>query len=134
MGSHIGRGGQSPPILYGNLVSSIDQLEDLQGNMGLFFVFPDASVRWRGQFQLGITVMRISRLVMRNIHGCLSYRFVCFPRSDSSGGMSIANQGTVLAEARTRTFDVLPYSQYTAARMCYGFLIYKATDLSYTFC
>lgn len=60
MGSSIGRG-HSPPILYGNLVSSIDQLEDLQGNMGLFFVFPDVSIRWRGQFQLGITVIRISR-------------------------------------------------------------------------
>lgn len=66
MGSAIGRG-QSSPILYGNLVSSIDQLEDLQGNMGLFFVFPDVSIRWRGSFQLGITVMRISRQVMSKI-------------------------------------------------------------------
>ncbi|RDB23821.1 Mitochondrial import inner membrane translocase subunit tim23 [Hypsizygus marmoreus] len=90
MGSSIGRG-QSPPLLYGNLVSSIDQLEDLQGNMGLFFVFPDVSIRWRGQFQLGITVMRISR-------------------SDPSGGMSVADEGTVLAETRTQTFDVLPHN------------------------
>ncbi|KAF8075079.1 velvet factor-domain-containing protein [Lyophyllum atratum] len=97
MGSSIGRG-HTPPLLYGNLVSSIDQLEDLQGNMGLFFVFPDVSIRWRGRFQLGIAVMRISR-------------------SDPSGGMGIADQGMVLAEARTRSFDVLPYPQYTAVRM-----------------
>jgi hypothetical protein len=59
MGSSIGRG-HTPPILYGNLVSSVDQLEDLQGNMGLFFLFPDVSVRWRGQYQLGITLSRLS--------------------------------------------------------------------------
>ncbi|SJL03708.1 uncharacterized protein ARMOST_07065 [Armillaria ostoyae] len=35
--------GQGPPLLYGNLVSSLDILEDLQGNTGLFFIFPDAS-------------------------------------------------------------------------------------------
>lgn len=94
MGSSIGHV-HSSPILYGNLVSSVDQLEDLQGNMGLFFIFPDVSIRWRGRFQLGVTAVRISR-------------------SDSSGSMSIADHGTVLAEARTRPFDVLPQNQYSA--------------------
>jgi hypothetical protein len=94
MGSFIGHA-QPSPILYGNLVSSVDQLEDLQGNMGLFFIFPDVSIRWQGRFQLGITALRISR-------------------SDPSGGMSIAEHGTVLAEARTRPFDVLPQNQYSA--------------------
>lgn len=55
--------GQGPPILYGNLVSSLDVLEDLQGNMGLFFIFPDVSIRWQGRFQLGISLLRISRQV-----------------------------------------------------------------------
>jgi len=93
MGSSLGQE-HSSPILYGNLVSSVDQLEDLQGNMGLFFIFPDVSIRWRGRFQLGITAVRIS--------------------SDPSGSMSLANHGTVLAEARTRPFEVLPQNQYTA--------------------
>lgn len=62
MGSSIGRG-HTPPILYGNLVSSVDQLEDLQGNLGLFFLFPDVSIRWRGQYQLGISLLRIHRHV-----------------------------------------------------------------------
>ncbi|KAG6918999.1 hypothetical protein DXG01_010238 [Tephrocybe rancida] len=92
MGSSIG---SDPPLLYGNLVSSIDQLEDLQGNMGLFFIFPDVSIRWRGRFQIGVTVMRISR-------------------TDSFGGMGVSDHGVVLAETRTRSFDVLPHSQYTA--------------------
>jgi len=58
--------GQSPPILYGNLVSSVDQLEDLQGNLGLFFLFPDVSIRWRGRFQLGVSLLRISRRVVQD--------------------------------------------------------------------
>ncbi|KAF8343456.1 velvet factor-domain-containing protein, partial [Amanita rubescens] len=62
MGSSIGRE-HAPPILYGNLVSSVDQLEDLQGNLGLFFLFPDVSIRWRGQYQLGISLLRIYRHV-----------------------------------------------------------------------
>lgn len=62
MGSYIGP--ESPPILYGNLVSSVSQLEDLQGNMGLFFLFPDVSIRSRGRFQLGISLVRISRSVI----------------------------------------------------------------------
>ncbi|KAJ4492630.1 velvet factor-domain-containing protein [Lentinula edodes] len=51
----------SAPVLYGNLVSSIEQLEDLQGNRGLFFLFPDVSIQWRGRYQLGITLLQISR-------------------------------------------------------------------------
>ena len=53
----------SPPSLYGNLVASVDYLEDLQGNMGFFFLFSDVSVRWRGRFQLGVTLMRVARSV-----------------------------------------------------------------------
>ncbi|KAJ3731703.1 velvet factor, partial [Lentinula guzmanii] len=56
------QGGYSPAsALYGNLVSSVEQLEDLQGNRGLFFLFPDVSIQWRGRYQLGITLLRISR-------------------------------------------------------------------------
>lgn len=84
-------------ILYGNLVSSVDRLEDLQGNTGLFFLFPDVSIRWRGRFQLGITLLRIS-----------SYS------PDEHGVWRIAQQGTVLAETRSRPFDVVAYNQYIA--------------------
>jgi hypothetical protein len=56
-------GSQDQPrrMLHGNLVSSAHILEDLQGNFGLFFVFSDVSIRWRGRFQLGVTLMRLSR-------------------------------------------------------------------------
>lgn len=59
MGSDIGCG-NSPPLLYGNLVSSIEQLEDPQGNLGLFFLFSDVSIRWRGRYQLGISLTKLS--------------------------------------------------------------------------
>ncbi|KAJ3576475.1 hypothetical protein NP233_g400 [Leucocoprinus birnbaumii] len=103
MGSNIGCG-NTPPILYGNLVSSIDQLEDLQGNLGLFFLFPDVSIRWRGRYQLGITLTRLSG-------------------TDPAGSIGLAAQGTVLAEARTRTFDVLALNQYTAVRMSISYVL-----------
>ncbi|XP_006462062.1 hypothetical protein AGABI2DRAFT_206232 [Agaricus bisporus var. bisporus H97] len=63
MGSDIGCG-NTPPILYGNLVSSVNQLEDPQGNLGLYFLFPDVSIRWRGRYQLGMTLTRISGSVL----------------------------------------------------------------------
>jgi hypothetical protein len=55
-------GGRTPPrrLLYGNLVSSPQKLRDLQGRQGLFFLFPDVSIRWCGQFQLGITLLKLS--------------------------------------------------------------------------
>lgn len=60
-GFPIGQWGQAPPLLYGSLVSSINQLEDPQGNMGLFFIFPDVSIRDRGIFQLGISLLKLPR-------------------------------------------------------------------------
>ncbi|KAJ2934866.1 hypothetical protein H1R20_g2214, partial [Candolleomyces eurysporus] len=95
MGSQIGRENQAP-ILYGNLVSSVEHLEDLQGNMGLFFLFPDVSVRWRGRYQLGVTLSRISN-------------------SDASGVHNIAETGTHLCRVRTAAFDVVPLNEYAAA-------------------
>lgn len=110
-------------LLYGNLVSSVYKLEDLQGNMGLFFLFPDVSIRWRGRFQLSVTLMRLSRRVISA--SCrVIYREkiltvgLVYNRTDSSGAMSVGEHGIVLAEARTRPFDVLAHSQYTAARVC----------------
>lgn len=100
MGSYIGRGpSQPPPTLYGNLVSVVEQLEDLQGNKGLFFLFPDVSIRWRGRYQLGVALSRISS-------------------ADLSGS---DNGGTLLSQARTRAFDAVALHQYRAARVLFLF-------------
>ncbi|KAL4072986.1 velvet factor-domain-containing protein [Scleroderma yunnanense] len=80
--------GDTPPrrLLYGNLVSSPQKLRDLSGRQGLYFLFPDVSIRWRGRFQLGVSLLRLSE-------------------TDASGMMSLASLGTVLATARTRPFE-----------------------------
>lgn len=113
MGSSIGRD-HAPPILYGNLVSSVDQLEDLQGNLGLFFLFPDVSIRWRGQYQLGISLLRICRHVPELI---TQNRSDESPRSpDTTAGSSTTRESTKLAETRTHIFNVVDQAEYTAAR------------------
>ena len=54
---------QFPPdrLLYGNLVSSPHYLRNLQGRSGVYFLFPDVSVRRQGQYVLQLTLMRLSR-------------------------------------------------------------------------
>ncbi|KAJ7876310.1 velvet factor, partial [Mycena olivaceomarginata] len=93
------RQGAPSPILYGNLASSVDHLEDTNGNMGLFFVFPDVSIRWRGRFQLGVTLIMISMS---------EQSFVC----------GISEESKTLAQTRTSTFEVLPRHEYIAACLC----------------
>ena len=114
MGSYIGRGlSQSPPILYGSLVSVVEQLEDLQGNKGLFFLFPDVSIRWRGRYQLGVTLSRISKYVVffhNLIAGLTRLTF-------SVGPPGLANGGTLLTQTRTKAFDAVALHQYRAARV-----------------
>ena len=61
----VGPGGQTPSrqLLYGNLVSSPHALRNLQGRQGVYFLFPDVSIRNRGRFQLHVTLMRLPRPV-----------------------------------------------------------------------
>ncbi|KAH9840213.1 velvet factor, partial [Rhodofomes roseus] len=51
----------APRLLYGNLVSSPHILRNLQGRQGVYFLFPDVSVRRQGQYQLCVTLLRIPR-------------------------------------------------------------------------
>lgn len=95
MGSQIGKANQAT-ILYGNLVSSIEVFQDLEGKTGLFLIFPDVSVRWAGRYQLGITLTRISG-------------------PGPTGDLSLADSGTQLGHIRTDAFDVLPHAEYIAA-------------------
>jgi hypothetical protein len=52
-----------PPdrLLYGNLVSSPHYLRNLEGRSGVYFLFPDVSVRRQGRYVLQLTLMRLSR-------------------------------------------------------------------------
>lgn len=54
-------GSTTPRLLYGNLVSSPHILRNLQGRQGVYFLFPDVSVRVRGQYYLNVALLRIPR-------------------------------------------------------------------------
>lgn len=57
----------------------------------------------------------------------IHHSFLDMRRTDASGTMSIASQGTVLAQARTRPFDVFAHENYVAPRKGFGlFLIFPA--------
>ncbi|KAM5534690.1 hypothetical protein V8D89_011702 [Ganoderma adspersum] len=83
-------------LLYGNLVSSPHILRNLQGRRGVYFMFPDVSIRQRGQFLLKVTLIRL-------------------PRFDDPEALARQNgRGTIVAEARSFPFDVYPLREYTA--------------------
>jgi hypothetical protein len=46
-------------LLYGSLVSSPYSLVDLSGQRGVFFIFPDVSVRLEGRYRLGVSLTRL---------------------------------------------------------------------------
>ncbi|OSX64210.1 hypothetical protein POSPLADRAFT_1137985, partial [Postia placenta MAD-698-R-SB12] len=48
-------------LLYGNLVASPQVLHNLQGKKGVYFIFPDVSIRWQGQYQLSVALLRLPR-------------------------------------------------------------------------
>ncbi|KAI9511554.1 velvet factor-domain-containing protein [Russula earlei] len=88
---------QFPPdrLLYGNLVSSPHYLRNLQGRSGVYFIFPDVSVRLQGRYVLQLTLMRLSRV-------------------DASGMVRVGESGSALTQTRTRPFDVQPRHMYVA--------------------
>ncbi|CAL1714948.1 unnamed protein product [Somion occarium] len=84
---------RSDRMLYGSLVASPQILRNYQGRQGVYFLFPDVSIRWRGQFRIGVSLLRLPGSIPE-------------PRRD--------NSGNVLARAQTYPFDVVPRSEYTA--------------------
>lgn len=52
-------------LLYGTLVSSPHRLRNLEGKPGVYFLFPDVSIRERGRYRLGVTLLNIMRRVTR---------------------------------------------------------------------
>ncbi|KAI0794021.1 velvet factor-domain-containing protein, partial [Fomes fomentarius] len=86
---------QRERLLYGNLVSSPHLLRNLQGRRGVYFVFPDVSIRQRGRYQLKVTLIRL-------------------PRFDNPGAVVDQGRGTMVTEARSLPFDVYPLRDYVA--------------------
>ena len=110
---------QFPPqrLLYGNIVSSPHYLRNLQGRPGVYFLFPDVSVGLQGRYVLQLTLMRLSRYARcgRLTLVCRSSDLSCgHERVDASGMVRVGESGSVLAQTRTRPFDVRPRHMYVA--------------------
>lgn len=104
-----------PPerLLYGNLVSSPHHLRNLEGRAGVYFLFPDVSVRLQGRYCLQLTLMRLSRYAFARL-GRTRFSRPLVDRVDAPGMVSVGESGSVLAQARTQPFDVRPRHTYVA--------------------
>ena len=110
---------QFPPerLLYGNIVSSPHYLRNLQGRPGVYFLFPDVSVRLQGRYVLRLTLMRLSRYASTRLGSVTDPSDLTHcGRVDASGMVRVGESGSVLAEARTRPFEVRPRHTYVAPR------------------
>ncbi|KAG8880097.1 hypothetical protein FRB97_001083 [Tulasnella sp. 331] len=83
-------------MLYGTLVSSLQDLVDLEGQAGKFFIFPDISVRTRGRYTLRVNLLRLTAI------------------SGGSHVMAEGMQNGALAWVMTNTFSVVLQSEYSA--------------------
>ena len=52
--------GEVVAMLYGTLVASPAEMQDRDGGQGVYFAFPDVSVRYVGRFRLKANVLRIT--------------------------------------------------------------------------
>jgi hypothetical protein len=59
--AHVALAGTDAPegALYGTLVASPHRMRGLDGRLGVFFVFPDVSIRSRGRYALNIALLNI---------------------------------------------------------------------------
>ncbi|TDL23667.1 hypothetical protein BD410DRAFT_144806 [Rickenella mellea] len=85
-------------LLYGTLVSSLQCYKNLQHQSVYYFIFPDVSIRSRGQYRLQITLLRLSRV-------------------GAAGVVAQGEAGGVLATALTNAFNVVPQVDYIAPQL-----------------
>jgi hypothetical protein len=52
--------GSAVAMVYGTLIASPTQMENMEGMTGVYFCFPDVSVRYDGRFKLHATLLRIT--------------------------------------------------------------------------
>lgn len=59
--------GEAVSMIYGGLVATAAEMVDQAGSPGIYFVFPDVSIRYVGRFRIEGNVLRMTRLGMRLI-------------------------------------------------------------------
>lgn len=52
--------GETVSMIYGTLVASPIEMEDMTGAVGVYFCYPDVSIRYDGQWKLQATLLRIT--------------------------------------------------------------------------
>jgi hypothetical protein len=52
--------GRRVQMVYGTLIASPTEMRDQEGALGVYFCFPDVSVRYDGRFKLKATLLRIT--------------------------------------------------------------------------
>jgi hypothetical protein len=103
-------------LLYGTLVSSPHRLRNLEGKPGVYFLFPDVSVRERGRYRLGVTLVNVMRQATPDqVYPIPLKQLTSGLAHPGAPGPSKGN-GTVLATARSSSFDVVAMNDYTAPR------------------
>ncbi|KAH8071798.1 velvet factor, partial [Cristinia sonorae] len=90
-------------MLYGSLVSSPHILKNLQGRQGVYFLFPDVSIRWRGRFQLSVTLIKLGQTYGRVMLPCRM-----------PPNVAIGESGIVLDRVKSHAFDVHARNDYVA--------------------
>jgi hypothetical protein len=53
--------GEAVSMIYGGLVATAAEMVDQSGSPGIYFVFPDVSVRFVGTFRIEANVLRMTR-------------------------------------------------------------------------
>lgn len=110
--------GAFPPdrLLYGNIVSSPHSLRNLHGSPGIYFLFPDVSVRYRGLYTLRVSLMRLSRYETFPFEQ--TDELLTFSESsvDARGMVQVGQSGTVLTYTTTQPFEVRERATYIAPR------------------
>ncbi|ORX39076.1 velvet factor [Kockovaella imperatae] len=84
--------GEVVSLLYGTLVTTPTEMLDQSGAMGVYFAFPDVSVRVEGNFRLSVNLLRITGPAL--IEGM--------------------NSGNALHTCCTNSFDIVPSRDYVA--------------------
>ncbi|CCA71359.1 hypothetical protein PIIN_05298 [Serendipita indica DSM 11827] len=85
-------------LLYGSLVSSPYSLVDMNGQRGIYFMFPDVSIRTEGKYRLGISLTRLRDHEMTLIQS----GFVSPLAQVSTQPFTVVNQRNYVAPPRTQ--------------------------------
>lgn len=99
-------------VLMGSLVSSPSLLKDPSGEQGLYFAFPDLSIRTEGRYTLRFSLMKLARY---DNNGDCKDRFLFT-------SCIILNSSDFQTDAKSRIIAQVfsdPFTVYSAKKVCF---------------